>query len=229
MILEEEWISFLTQFPNFKVYRKKILVLVPHPDDEVLGIGGLLINLANNNYSIIVIAVTNGEAAYKNTNNLGIIRVQEQSNALKQLGVFPKNVFRLNIPDNEISLNKSKIFNRLKNWLTPSTHIFAPWIMDFHPDHKALGEIATNLAQQNKLPLSYYFFWTWHYFTPSELSHLPLKIFHFDNKTLKQKQLALNMHHSQLEHHDAPILPAGLLKPTQRYFEVFLDYECKPN
>ena len=39
---------------------KKILVIAPHPDDETLGCGGLLIQAADNNCNIHILSLTSG-------------------------------------------------------------------------------------------------------------------------------------------------------------------------
>ena len=46
---------------NIKIpENKKILVIVPHPDDETLGCGGLLIQAADSNCNIHILSLTSG-------------------------------------------------------------------------------------------------------------------------------------------------------------------------
>jgi hypothetical protein len=63
-----------------------IVVVSPHPDDEVLGAGGLICSAARAGQNLIVLSVTDGEAAYPDWKGLDRIRQREVSDALNVLG-----------------------------------------------------------------------------------------------------------------------------------------------
>ena len=45
---EKEWLTYLKEKNIWKLSPIDIIILSPHPDDETLGAGGLIYNLAKN-------------------------------------------------------------------------------------------------------------------------------------------------------------------------------------
>ena len=66
----------------------RVLVLAPHPDDELLIAGALIYTLKKKQYDITVAYFTNGDSS----SGQGIIRIQEAIDALNVLGVREKNI-----------------------------------------------------------------------------------------------------------------------------------------
>lgn len=91
----------------------RILVLVPHPDDEVLGAGGVLREAARRGLPVRVVFLTNGDSnewsflAYRKRPVLmpagalamGAVRHQEALAAAAALGVFARDLTFLGYPD----------------------------------------------------------------------------------------------------------------------------------
>src|SRR5450830_2122469 len=68
---------------------KRVLVLAPHPDDEVFGCGGALADLLERGARVDVVLVTDGAAGARNEEERGRIasvRREESRCALKALG-----------------------------------------------------------------------------------------------------------------------------------------------
>jgi LmbE family N-acetylglucosaminyl deacetylase len=148
--------------------------------------------------------------------------VQEQTAALAQLGVPVEKIHRFRLTDSGLQAERHKLVDLLTPLVTADTLVMAPWVGDYHPDHKVCGWAAEQVAQSAGAKLAWYFFWTWHRGTPADLSALDLGAFTFDGALLQTKQKALACHVSQLDRPDGePILPASLLGPAQRLFEVF--------
>lgn len=76
---------------------KKILVLAPHPDDEIL-LAGALIYTIKNDFEIYVGYMTNGDSK----SNLGEIRINEAVESLKVLGVKESHIEFLGYGNNWI-------------------------------------------------------------------------------------------------------------------------------
>ena len=79
------------------------MVVAPHPDDEVLGVGGVLAEVAGAD----VVAVTDGEASHPDSTvysqeALAAVRRDETATALTALGQDPSWVFRLGHPDGRV-------------------------------------------------------------------------------------------------------------------------------
>ena len=70
---------------------KKVLVLAPHPDDELLIAGALIYTLKRKRYDITVAYFTNGDSAL----GQGTVRIQEAIDALNVLGVREKDIIFL--------------------------------------------------------------------------------------------------------------------------------------
>jgi len=198
-------------------------VLAPHPDDETLGTGGLLASLQEQGIPVTVVAVTDGERAYRNAHGLAEIRDREQGQALTRLGVSPEQTIRLRLPDSDVARYEDVIVERLLPLISRETHILAPWTGDFHPDHEVCGRAAERLAQETGAALTFYFFWTWHRGTPALLQGLPLLRLELTPAQMQAKCEALRCHASQLEcATEEPILPKHLLGSAQWPFEVYL-------
>ena len=77
-----------------------LLVLAPHPDDEVLFAGGVLERAVKSGQKVAVIIVTNGDYTCERD---GYLREAESIGALKSLGVSEKDVHFLGYPDGALS------------------------------------------------------------------------------------------------------------------------------
>lgn len=104
----------------------KIIIVVPHPDDEILGFGGIIYNAVKTGNNIKVVIVTNGDgyfdAAYfwkngcpkgetdcagseltkEDTENFGKARMAESKNALSILGLKEQYLYFLGYPDGKL-------------------------------------------------------------------------------------------------------------------------------
>jgi LmbE family N-acetylglucosaminyl deacetylase len=223
VVPESTWAEFLSDLPRWEPPISPTIVIAPHPDDETLGAGGLIASLREKNVDVVVVAVTDGENAYENAVGLGQVRKIEQVNALKYLGVPQDKIVRFELPDSDVISYEQDLVDKLLPLLSKSTHIVAPWPGDFHPDHEATGRAAIEASRQTGATLTFYFFWTWHRGTPDILPKSDLRSMTLTNEALSAKRNALECHQSQLQHVSGePILPANLLDPAERAFEVFL-------
>lgn len=220
---EDEWIAVWKGARLWQPPRQPVLVIAPHPDDETLAAGGFISMQVSEGVPVQLIAVTDGENAYKDGPNLATIRRAEQTAALETLGLEPSNIIRLGLTDSGVASEESTLMERLLPLVSKDTHVLAPWTGDFHPDHEACGRAAQKVAQHVGATLTFYFFWTWHRGTPQLLRDLPLRALDLNADHQRAKLKALSQYRSQLEHPSGePILPNNLLWPAQRSTEVFL-------
>lgn len=112
-----------------------ILVLAPHNDDEVLGVGGTIRKAANNGDDVYICEVTSG---------VHFRLLQEEAlKAHKVLGV--KDSIFLNIPvgslknANQMEIN-AKVSEVIKD-IRPKA-VYLPFLGDMHFDHRELTESA---------------------------------------------------------------------------------------
>ena len=199
------------------------VVLAPHPDDETLAAGGLISALCQRRIPVSILAVTDGENAYQGEAGLGPVRDREQADALQRLGVPASRITRMRLPDSGVSALEDQLTASLDLLLAGAEHIIAPWPHDFHPDHEVTGRAALSIAQRHSIPLTFYFFWTWHRGTSELLKHLDIRKLPLTPGQQQAKREALAFHVSQLRHCGGePILPENLLEPAWRPYEIYL-------
>jgi len=220
---ESEWQVRLAGLPAWQLPLVPTLVIAPHPDDETLGVGGMIAALRSRGVPVTVVAVTDGENAYGEMPQLGRVREQEQIEALDRLGVEPEDIKRLRLTDSDVSASEQQLIDSLLLLVSGETHLVAPWKGDFHPDHEVCGRAAEAVAKLKKVPLTSYFFWTWHRAKAELLDGLGVVSLPLGEREQRAKEEALLCHRSQLEHESGhPILPRELLEPARRGFEVLL-------
>ncbi|WP_016732734.1 PIG-L deacetylase family protein [Saccharolobus islandicus] len=143
-----------------------ILIIAPHPDDDILCCGNIIFQNPNNTK---VIFVTDGSKGSPRTEEWGrefaLKRMNEAYNALKKLGLTKKeNILFLNYEDGMVAKNKSKIYKELFNIITQNNAktIYFPSPFDFHLDHSNLGKIVLSIINNHKLNRLDLFMYTIH-------------------------------------------------------------------
>ncbi len=119
---------------------ERVLVIAPHPDDEVLAVGGTIAELRAGGEQVLVVFLTNGDANQaakklftlnplpwaKDYRALGYRRQKEAMAALGILGV-PKNaVIFLGYPDQGLTALSGKNWQREKPYTSPYTRANYP-------------------------------------------------------------------------------------------------------
>ncbi|WP_353571287.1 PIG-L family deacetylase [Candidatus Albibeggiatoa sp. nov. BB20] len=129
-----------------------VLVLAPHPDDEVFGCGGAIMQHIAQGQTVHVVIMTDGQAAmpYQHeTYRVAYIsqRQQESLQAAKILG-YGKPIF-FDISDRDLR-SSDDLLAQLSDVIKSHNiqHVYAPSIFEIHPDHIALAKIAIELAQR---------------------------------------------------------------------------------
>jgi N-acetylglucosamine malate deacetylase 1 len=119
-------------------HTRKVLIIAPHPDDEVLGCGGAIKKLTSQNNEVWILIMTRGKEGMYSEQRILNVR-QEAINAHKLLNVSGTRFLDFPAPDldlvsvSELSL---AISEEIKIIL-PDT-IFLPFRGDLHHDHKAV-------------------------------------------------------------------------------------------
>lgn len=110
----------------------RLLVFAPHPDDEIIGCGGLLRNLCLRQESVRIIIVTRGEEGGDPE-----VRATEAQAGLEALGAPPPECW--GYPDGGLPLDtgiRSRYREIVSTW--HPTHIALPAPGETHPDHRRL-------------------------------------------------------------------------------------------
>jgi LmbE family N-acetylglucosaminyl deacetylase len=134
--------------------RGSALVLSPHPDDETIGCGLLLAQMARKGLSTAVALATDGrEGWYSVTprptaDRIVELRRGEWHRALDALDVPKDRRFELGMPDGTLRDHEDEVAEWIGNLLltlSPS-QIFVTRPFDPHPDHRALFRAACRSA-----------------------------------------------------------------------------------
>ena len=209
----------------------RVVVLSPHPDDEVLALGGSLMRLARRHCKIDLIAVTRGEASHpksKHTHEkIAALRQREREKAFYTLGLGAAQVVELDLPDGRVS-SQPALAARLIPLIDGATLCLAPWTRDGHPDHDATGSAAALACKTAGVPLLEYVVWGWHWANP-ETAEFPwdrVRKISLQSDERVAKIRAIDAYRSQImpldQNEPDVVLPSPVLARFQRSFEVVL-------
>lgn len=147
-----------------------IVVLSPHPDDESLGVGGLIAAAVAAGIPVHVLLVTLGEGSHPDSPTatpaqLAPIREAEFVDALTRLHPAVQHEL-LRIADGGLDGERARIADALRSAVGAAGDdplIVVPWRGDGHRDHRVAGELATALATELDLALAEFPIWLWHW------------------------------------------------------------------
>lgn len=183
----------------------RIVILSPHPDDEIIGCGGTIYMYHLKKAEITCIFMTDGRRGGEeyNEDELVSIRKEEAKNAANIIGI-DRLVFLSN-RDSELSPSSNNIaeLTSILDKLRPDA-IFIPFLMDNHNDHIATNQIF--LSAINSLPsLLCYAYSVW---TPLPFFNLNVDITPY----VDIKRRALEEYRSQLKTYNFIDASLGLSK-----------------
>lgn len=123
---------------------ERLLILAPHPDDEVIGCGGLLALHLRDGRSVRVIVATDGREAGDAAQ-----RESESMRALASLGEVPVDFFH--IADRHLDADDHSLLDRIRTVLVDfgPDLIAVPSPVEIHPDHMALSRAFCSLIQSD--------------------------------------------------------------------------------
>jgi LmbE family N-acetylglucosaminyl deacetylase len=184
--------------------RARLVVIAPHPDDEVLMCGGLLSSWQRAG-EVLVVAISDGEASHADVPpwtpmRLAAVRRNESDTGLRLLGVDKTRVVRLGLPDGEIALNSEELTADLQALLRPGDVAVSTWRLDGHPDHEATGAAAAGVCRRIGCTLIEAPVWMWHWARLGD-PRVPwgrLHSFALDPSAMARKRAALSAHKTQL-------------------------------
>jgi LmbE family N-acetylglucosaminyl deacetylase/SAM-dependent methyltransferase len=155
-----------------------LIVLAPHPDDEVLGAAPLIVTALRAGAPVVVLAATEGEGSHRPEDippaELAAARRRESREALAVL----EEAFRLEgapgirripleLPDGSLAEHEEEIADAVLAAADPlprGAWLVATHPRDGHPDHEAAGRAAAGAAAARRdLDLVHVPVWLWHH------------------------------------------------------------------
>lgn len=191
-----------------------VLVVAPHPDDDVLACGGLLAQMVDKD-NVTVCFVTNGERGLSGfeTNLAKETREGEAKTALKSLGITSTAFFRLK--DGSVSLDADQLARSIRTLIVQADHILLPALEDMSSDHyhttitvlKVLKAMKTKDFAAKTL-------WFYEVWSPN-VANVLIDI----SSVVDQKLAAIRCHKSQLEaiDYDAKLIGLNAYRSITAY------------
>ncbi len=219
---EVSWERVRADLPEFRWPAcDRVLVVSPHPDDETLGSGGLITTGTLRGLPVVVISVSDGEAAGPEP-GLAARRRGELDLALRCLAddAVPQ-VVRLALPDGAIEACIDQLTGHLEAAIVPSDLIVCPLPDDGHPDHDACGRAALAAAARRRAALRAVPIWAWHWHDPATTSIRRGARLALSPTVRARKRRAIAEFSSQTEGPD-PVVPPFMLDRLDRADEVLV-------
>jgi bacillithiol biosynthesis deacetylase BshB1 len=195
-----------------------ILVVSPHPDDAELGMGGAIVRLKAEGFSVGVLDLTNGEPTPHGSPE---IRARETAAATEVLGLDWRE--NLGLPNRSLEATleaRARLAGVFRQ--TRPRWIFAPYWFDAHPDHLAATQLTeaarfwakltkTDLPGEPHLPARILYYYC------SHLRHIPQPALVLDiSDYWERKQAALACYRSQFVDNQPPGLPTIIERLRQQ-------------
>ena len=215
---------------------RRVVVVSAHPDDETLGVGGLLADLAAAGATVRVLVIADGERSHplddaEARRALGARRRREVERAVEVLG--PQDgITHLGLPDGSLDELEGTLVDHVTRLTDAGTLVLAPWLADGHSDHDALGGACTKAVSGTGAGLAHYPVWLWHWGTPDSLPWPDVVACEPSRTAAWRKRAALEEFPSQTTawgevdetgRPPAPVLGRPALDRARRLVEVLVD------
>jgi LmbE family N-acetylglucosaminyl deacetylase len=198
-----------------KFKNQKILVIAPHPDDEVIGCGGLIHRAKKEGAKVYILFMTVGDV--KAFSKKGFSTQNEREREVKRLAKFLKyDGYRIVFPGNEYHLKldavpQKEIAHEIERGEKISLEaikpdiILAPQVDDYNQDHRAVAravitatrptpkdlKVSPPLILLYEFPVS-----DWSVLDQRPNANLFLKL---DKKNIQAKMKAMDLYESQIK------------------------------
>lgn len=235
---EAQWIAWLAgqqiaeaQLDELVGASQRVLLVAPHPDDEILAAGGLLAMLGQHWHEPLVIAVTDGTSSHPGSSvwtseRLKAERPRESLEALACLGLAGVNL-RMQLPDGGLQEVEDTLTRRLCEFIHAGDTVVTTWRLDGHPDHEATGRACARACERCNARLIEAPVWAWHWARVAD-ARLPwhrARRLTLDARACAVKRDAVRAFRSQLQPDPSTgadaVLRPSMIERAQRPFELY--------
>lgn len=222
----------ISALPRLPLPTGRIVVLSAHPDDEVLGAGGLIARLAGTAAELSFVTATDGESSHPHAPlepaALGARRAIELVDALTALGHPRPTISRLRLPDADLEAHRQDLTSAVRRLTDDADLVLSPALVDGHTDHQTLARVALDVCS-GRTPVWQFPIWLWHWTAPGAAGVDWERAGRIDMMAdvANRKRAALRCFTTQLSPLPGDpsadvILPPDALAHFERPFEVFL-------
>jgi LmbE family N-acetylglucosaminyl deacetylase len=218
---------------------RSCLVLAPHPDDETLGCGATIMRKLAAGARVSVVIATDGRLSPRpgglSADRWVALREEETRRACAILGLSDADLVFLRIEDQRLADHQQLLRERLAATLDDlkPDEMFVSSMIDSHPDHRALAEVARELAQTRAQRLQGFYeypvwFWDPRLWRIRDLFDLQVRIVRMDEFRLRKRE-AIAAYRSQITNltggrGGAP-LRGRFLRQFTGYEEIFFEIQ----
>ena len=213
----------------------QVLVLSAHPDDETLGVGGLLADLTDAGASVNALVATDGERSQpvggaRARAALAARRRREVERAVEVLA--PESpITHLGLPDGALDRHEEALVAEVRRRTDPDTLVIAPWLADGHADHDAVGRASAEAVAHSGADLVHYPIWLWHWGAEDALPWPDVVVAETSRTAAWRKRAALEEFPTQTTawgagasaKSAAPVVGPAVLHRAQRLVEALID------
>lgn len=148
----------------------KVLIIAPHPDDEVIGCAGLIQQVLKQGKQLYICILSGGEASLRDYSNISEEEIKKQRLSLTkkittQLGLSADQLILLNFPDGNIhkKFPDFHILQQIIQQIKPD-EIFVPHQKgEGWSDHIETGNMIKDIIKGTTIRLYEYCVWFWYY------------------------------------------------------------------
>lgn len=150
--------------PAFRIGRPLLVIIAPHPDDDVLGCGLLIVAARRAGWRLLVVALTDGQASHPHSarwppSALGRLRRGEMRRALARLGAGTAPLRFMGWRDGALAGDGSTLRLRRLLHAAGATTVAVASPADHHPDHRAAWTLAQTAKSAGRWRLLGYEVW----------------------------------------------------------------------
>ena len=185
------------------------IVVAPHPDDESLGCGGLIVDAGRQAIRGKVVIVSDGAGSHPNSkayppDRLTALREEEAKRAGAELGLKPEDMLFLRLPDRLVPFEgeeAERAIGAIADYVREigAGSLFVSWRYDPHCDHEACYRIARAVQRRaGKVRLFEYV--VWGHTLPPSTEVDPIRSgfrISIDHEAQEKKRRAIAAHRSQ--------------------------------
>ncbi len=213
-----------------------ILIVAPHPDDEVIGLAAIMMEALDQGGEVFVLFLTDGEAsgADPDPERIRAKRVELRDQILASMGIPLSHIHALSLPDGSVPGKEDPAFEHASSRVLQIIRQIAPTKLyvthpaDYWPfDHVHAAEIVTAawVTSGRSCELYYYWVWAWYNMRPSRWRQLNFnRLFKVDiEKHLKAKHLMIGAYLDPKAPSGTPWsgkLPSAMLAPHLNRYEI---------
>lgn len=171
------WIVFVCK--KIKIKFGNILVLSPHPDDEVIGVGGLILQTLGYGKKVHIVYLTDGEGSwcYPDKERIKKERSSLTHKILQEFQIPSDQIYRLKLNDGgvprfcdesffKVSARLAEIIDETRPDVVLATHF-----LDKFSDHVGCFELAKDAVfkSNHRTTLWLYCVWAWYRLSPLDI------------------------------------------------------------